>query len=71
LRAISESLQFGFLLLKLFDLGHDGLSVFDLALFSKLLGILVIDINFGLELVNFLVDALLLKSVHLWLGLHF
>ena len=71
LGAVSKSLKLSLLLLKLFHLCHDSLSVFDLAFFSEFLCVFVVNVDFCLELVDFLVHAFLLECVHLWLALHF
>ena len=67
---VTESLELGLLLLKLFNLFHDCLSVLNLTFFTKLLSVLVIQVDLGLELVNFLINTLLLQSIHLLLCLH-
>ena len=70
LGTVAKSLELGFLLLEFFYFGHDSFSIFDFAFFTKFLGVLVVDIDLGLELVDFLVDTLLLEGVHLGLVLH-
>lgn len=66
-RVIDNGFELRLLLLELVHFCHDSFSFLNLAFLTELLCILVVEVNFGLELVNFQVGSILLGGVHLGL----
>ena len=66
-RMVDDCFKLGLLLLELVHFCHDGFSFLNLAFLTELLGILVVEVDFGLKLVNFQVGRILLGRVHLGL----
>ena len=69
LGAVTQGLELCFLLFELFNFFHYSLSFLNLSFFSKFFCIFVEQVDLGLELVNFLIDAFLLECIHLGLSL--
>jgi len=69
LRAVAQGLELCLLLFELFNFFHYSLSFLDLSFFSEFLCIFIEQVDFGLQLVNFLIDAFLLECIHLGLSL--
>ena len=64
---INDCLELCLLLLELVHFCHDSFGLFDFTFFTELLSVLVIEVNFGFELVNFQICSILLGGVHFWL----
>ena len=64
-RVVDDSFELRLLLLELVHFCHDSFSFLNLALLAELLSILVVEVDFGLKLVNFQIGCILLGRVHL------
>ena len=67
--AVTQGFELCLLLFELFNFFHYSFSLFDLSFFSEFLCIFIEQVDFGLKLVNFLIDAFLLQCIHLGLSL--
>ena len=65
---VDNGFQLCLLLLELVNFCHDGFGLFDLAFLTELLGILVVQVDFSFELINFHISCILLSCVHFGLS---
>ena len=65
LSVVDDSFEFSLLFLEFVNFCHDGLCFFNLTFLTKLLCILIIEIDLSFELVYFQISSVLLSSVHL------